>query len=141
MAVVEPDDRPEGEFDRQLVEEFEAELEHEPEAEVAAEFEEEAERAFVEAFEHDLEGQLDDSSSRTADDAGPFELAHDYDLVLAEAEQTLDDVDHALKRLDDGSYGTCEECGGPIEERRLEALPAARTCEGHPQLTDQLSAG
>jgi RNA polymerase-binding transcription factor DksA len=61
-----------------------------------------------------------------------------YDAVLAEAEQALDDVDHALRRLDDGTYGICEMCGEPISDRRLEELPAARTCEGHPQLTDQL---
>lgn len=37
----------------------------------------------------------------------------------------------ALKRMQDGTYGTCEECGEKIEEDRLEANPAARTCKLH----------
>ncbi|MGZ4464113.1 MAG: TraR/DksA family transcriptional regulator [Nocardioides sp.] len=40
----------------------------------------------------------------------------------------LADVEAALSRLDDGTYGTCERCGGPIGEGRLEARPVARTC-------------
>ena len=35
---------------------------------------------------------------------------------------------HALKRIDEGSYGTCEACGKAIGDDRLEALPAARFC-------------
>ena len=34
----------------------------------------------------------------------------------------------ALHRLEDGSYGTCEDCGGRIGRARLEALPTATTC-------------
>jgi len=37
-------------------------------------------------------------------------------------------VEHALVKLDDGSYGVCEECGRPINGARLEAMPAARHC-------------
>lgn len=37
----------------------------------------------------------------------------------------------ALKRMQDGTYGFCEECGDKIEEDRLEANPAARTCKVH----------
>ena len=40
----------------------------------------------------------------------------------------LDDVESALAKLDDGTYGTCEGCGDPIAEARLEAMPAARHC-------------
>jgi DnaK suppressor protein len=36
------------------------------------------------------------------------------------------DIDQALLRLDEGTYGVCERCGKPIDERRLEALPTAR---------------
>lgn len=59
-----------------------------------------------------------------------------HEAVLAEAERTLDDVEHALHRLEQGTYGTCAVCGEPIDEARLETMPAARTCGGHPQLTD-----
>ena len=37
----------------------------------------------------------------------------------------------ALKRIQDGTYGFCEECGEKIEEDRLEVNPAARTCKVH----------
>lgn len=37
-------------------------------------------------------------------------------------------IDAALERLESGSYGTCAECGGEIERKRLVALPAAVHC-------------
>jgi RNA polymerase-binding protein DksA len=43
-------------------------------------------------------------------------------------ERKLTDVDEALRRLDQGSYGICQACGRPIEAARLEAMPAARYC-------------
>jgi len=43
---------------------------------------------------------------------------------------SLRDVEDALAKLDAGGYGTCESCGGPIPEARLEAKPAARLCIG-----------
>ena len=49
--------------------------------------------------------------------------------ALAEqARQHLVEVDAALARLDDGTYGVCERCGGPVAPGRLEARPTARTC-------------
>ncbi len=48
--------------------------------------------------------------------------------VLEELETELHDVEHALHRLDDGTYGTCEVCGEAIGEARLEAAPATRVC-------------
>ena len=40
----------------------------------------------------------------------------------------LHDVDDALAKLAAGTYGTCESCGAPIGESRLEAMPSARFC-------------
>ena len=40
--------------------------------------------------------------------------------------QMVADIDGALQRIDDGTYGTCERCGKPIPDARLEALPTAR---------------
>lgn len=37
-------------------------------------------------------------------------------------------VRHALQRIQHGTYGTCEDCGGPIGEERLDANPCARRC-------------
>lgn len=41
---------------------------------------------------------------------------------------TLADVNRALQKLEDGTYGTCDVCGEPIGEERLEALPWAVLC-------------
>jgi DnaK suppressor protein len=41
---------------------------------------------------------------------------------------TLRDVEHALDRMEAGTYGTCDNCGRPIADERLDALPAARLC-------------
>lgn len=47
-------------------------------------------------------------------------------------EMTLSDrlrqVDHALSRIEDGTYGTCENCGKRIPAARLDALPEATLC-------------
>ncbi|HLJ66049.1 MAG TPA: TraR/DksA C4-type zinc finger protein [Chloroflexota bacterium] len=43
-------------------------------------------------------------------------------------ETTLQQVDDALHRFDEGTYGLCEECGRPIAEKRLRALPYATHC-------------
>jgi RNA polymerase-binding transcription factor DksA len=42
--------------------------------------------------------------------------------------ETLRDIEDALAKLDDGTYGRCESCGGEIGDARLEAMPAARLC-------------
>lgn len=55
--------------------------------------------------------------------------------ILEQVEAELSDIEHALKRLEDGTYGTCEACGKPIGDDRLEVLPAARFC-----LEDQAGA-
>lgn len=48
-------------------------------------------------------------------------------LRLGEHESRMvADIDQALLRIEEGSYGECARCGKPIDERRLEALPTAR---------------
>ena len=42
--------------------------------------------------------------------------------------QSLRDIDSALKRSEDGTYGICKYCGNPIDERRLLARPASSAC-------------
>jgi RNA polymerase-binding transcription factor DksA len=48
--------------------------------------------------------------------------------ILEQVDAELADVSHALRRIDEGTYGTCEACGKAIGDERLEALPAARFC-------------
>ncbi len=50
-----------------------------------------------------------------------------YKLSQAEKE-TLFLIDLALKKIESGTYGVCEECGEPIGEKRLEAIPWVRLC-------------
>lgn len=59
-----------------------------------------------------------------------FERERDM-TALRIVESELEDIDEALRRIDQGSYGTCDECGKPIAEERLEAKPWARLCIVH----------
>ena len=43
----------------------------------------------------------------------------------------LDEVEVALRRIDEGTYGTCTECNAEIAPARLEAMPTASTCISH----------
>ena len=48
-------------------------------------------------------------------------------LRLGEHESRIvADIDQALLRMEEGTYGSCQRCGEPIDERRLEAMPTAR---------------
>jgi len=53
------------------------------------------------------------------------------DALAGQLQETLDEVALALGRLEEGSYGTCEECGVAIAPARLEAMPATRYCINH----------
>jgi DnaK suppressor protein len=75
-----------------------------------------------EAQESNADDGVKDSLDMSLQDANQ-ELA----LRLGEREsEMVAEIDEALRRIDDGSYGDCERCGKPIDERRLEALPTAR---------------
>ena len=50
------------------------------------------------------------------------------DALVRQARDRLAEVDAALARLDDGSYGSCERCGESIGPERLEARPETRLC-------------
>ena len=62
-----------------------------------------------------------DSSQVTAERGEAERLA-------ADLHDSLEDVEAALRRVADGTYGSCERCGKPISEARLEAMPTARRC-------------
>jgi RNA polymerase-binding transcription factor DksA len=54
-----------------------------------------------------------------------------YESELALSARVLDDVDHALARLSEGTYGTCETCGTALPDDLLSADPVRRTCTLH----------
>jgi DnaK suppressor protein len=58
-----------------------------------------------------------------------FERAQTASL-LEQAQARLADLDQAIRRIEAGTYGRCEDCGQPITADRLAARPAARTCIG-----------
>ena len=73
-------------------------------------------------------GAFDDNFA----DSGQVAAEQGENRVLArQLREQLDDVEHALARLDEGTYGQCEICGSPIGEARLELMPAARYCIDH----------
>lgn len=53
------------------------------------------------------------------------------EVELNRVEAELGDVEHALTRLDAGTYGTCEVCGSAIGDELLQVVPAARRCADH----------
>jgi DnaK suppressor protein len=52
-------------------------------------------------------------------------------MILKELETRFNEIKKALEHIEQGTYGVCEKCHKPIELERLEANPAAATCEAH----------
>ena len=69
----------------------------------------------------EYDGNFADSSQVTAERG-------EAEALAGSLREALDEVEHALVKLDQGTYGVCEECGRPINAARLEAMPAARLC-------------
>ncbi len=83
----------------------------------------------------------EEPDDRTVPGTATWTAGPDYAALLATAEAVLDDVDRALARLDQGTYGTCEVCGAVIDEDRLVVGPTTRTCGAHPAPTGEPDAG
>ena len=92
--------------------------------------------------ESDSLGELSHMDQHQAD-VGTETFEREKDLsILENVEAELTDIEHALARLNDGTYGTCEACGRPIDEARLEAMPATRLClEDQAKAEQQARAG
>jgi RNA polymerase-binding protein DksA len=80
-----------------------------------------------------LEDELGEVSAGGTDNHLGDTATATYDRELDEgleegAQQTLADIDAALRKIEEGSYGTCEVCGEPIGAERLSAIPWARLC-------------
>jgi RNA polymerase-binding transcription factor DksA len=78
--------------------------------------------------ERDSSNELSSLDQHPADTGtDTFERTKDFSL-LAQLDAELADIDHAAHKVDEGTYGTCEVCGKPIPDERLNALPATRYC-------------
>jgi len=99
----------------------------------------------------DLEKKLTARIDRDVDDARGemLDTAHDlgdasvsdvsvgFEFTSAELDSTvLQQVRDALRRIDDGTYGKCAVDGGPIEAKRLDAVPRAQYCLKHQALLE-----
>jgi DnaK suppressor protein len=85
-------------------------------------------------LEREFGGIIESASSANADDEHDpegatiaFERQHIAALV-SQAREHLAEIDSALRKLDDGSYGVCEICGRPVGDERLAARPTATRC-------------
>lgn len=103
-------------------------------ADVRAELEADVDRLTSElsGFEDDIAGLIKDSGDGAGDDqadtgAKTFEREHEYSLAQ-NSRDLLEQSVHALERIDDGTYGICENCGNAIGKLRLQAFPRATLC-------------
>ena len=74
----------------------------------------------------------DNKSQEVQDEGDMAERAEDYEersSTLSVLKNRLNDIKKALSKIDEGTYGNCEVCGGKIEEERLDVNPSAKTCE------------
>ena len=71
--------------------------------------------------------ELYDDGVKDSVDMSVQDLNKEIALRLGErSSQVVADIDQALLRIKEGTYGLCARCGRPIDERRLEAIPTAR---------------
>ncbi|MBN1401185.1 MAG: TraR/DksA C4-type zinc finger protein [Anaerolineae bacterium] len=76
-------------------------------------------------------------STHMADDAtAVFEQERNVGMQHAQ-KQLLAEVEDALRRLDEGTYGTCRHCGARIDVARLKAMPTASLCLSCQEQLDQ----
>jgi DnaK suppressor protein len=72
-----------------------------------------------------LDAASDDAKESA--DLAMRDVTEEIALKLGDQEsQMVADIDQALLRIEEGSYGVCARCSRPIDERRLEAMPTAR---------------
>ena len=93
-------------------------------------------RAALEAERAELTSQLAEHGDVPFDenfaDSGQVAAEQgEHRAIVGHLRDTLRDVERALAKLDDGTYGKCEVCGEDIVEARLEAMPAAKYCMQH----------
>jgi RNA polymerase-binding protein DksA len=85
----------------------------------------------------DASGDLSGYTVHMADMAADtYDRELSMSLVSGE-QQILYQIDDALKRIDEGAYGLCQQCSQPISMSRLKAVPYASFCIGCQRLKDQ----
>ena len=95
-----------------------------------------AARALLEAERDSLRAELADLGgldydANFADTSQVTAERGEAEALANTLRESLEEVERALGKLEDGSYGKCEVCGEEIAAARLEAMPAARYCITH----------
>jgi DnaK suppressor protein len=85
-------------------------------------------RSDLEQSEHQSFSELIGEVRDSGDESNAELMARGERAELSRHAQDLDDVDGALKRIGDGSFGICIECGGNVDVERLRAYPTAKRC-------------
>lgn len=93
-----------------------------------AQLEEELNRIAKPTGEGDFETSFDNIGDDEDENASEVEEYADNLALEDTLEKQLHDVIEALARIDQGTYGTCENCNETIDIERLRAYPAAKTC-------------
>jgi RNA polymerase-binding protein DksA len=99
-------------------------------------------------------GHLEDGAlRRRKDSAAALDISNFADLgtdnfeqditlgLLENSEGTLREIDAALQRIEDGTYGVCEASGSSIGKRRLKAIPWTRLCIDCQRKAEEEAAG
>lgn len=75
-----------------------------------------------------FQADFPDYGDKEDENASEVQTFSDNLALEATLEGTLEDVDRALGRMDQGTYGRCKYCGKPIDQRRLSARPESGSC-------------
>lgn len=97
------------------------------------------ERERLQGIADDLQREQDESVSDTGGELSSFDqhpgdsgsetFEMEKNVSLREqVDDELQEIEAAFQRLERGTYGTCQACGKPIGDERLEAMPATRFC-------------
>lgn len=77
----------------------------------------------------EIEERLKDKGDYSPGTGDPLVVRWELDLALrSRVEDRIEELEEALERLDEGTYGICSHCGRPIDLERLEALPQTDLC-------------
>jgi DnaK suppressor protein len=83
----------------------------------------------------------DEGGQDWAETALDFQTSQQDPVIKGDEQHLLTDVQQALERIEQGTYGLCIVCGQPIPEKRLEALPwAARCVKDEEQLEQRIES-
>jgi DnaK suppressor protein len=89
-------------------------------------------RAEIDASQAQITAQLGDAAMEAGDDEADTSsklFEREQQLALSNnSRDLLEQIEHALARIEAGTYGVCESCGKPIGKARLQAFPRATLC-------------